>query len=104
MDDYQVKLNDISRKVGILVSRFNELQGEYRILEQKNAELEQQGKSLRNMLKAEKEITDGVREELKLAKLQKSVVPQNDGERIELKRKVNEYIKEIDRCVALLND
>jgi chromosome segregation ATPase len=104
MEDYQVKLNDISQKVGTLVARYNELQGEYRILEDKAKQLEEQNKALRDELQAEQAKTSEAKQELKRVKLQKSVVPKNPAERVELKRKVNEFIKEIDRCVALLND
>jgi len=104
MDDYQVKLNDISRKVGILVSRHNELKEELKFLEERNKSLEEQNRSLKEQIQAEKGKNETLINELKLAKLQKAIVPESDEERTELKRKLNEFIKEIDRCVAMLND
>ncbi len=104
MDDYQVKLNDISRKVGILVARYNELKHEHTVLENKSKSLEEQNKSLKEQLQGNKIKTESLANELKLTKLSKAIVPKSDEERTELKRKINEFIKEIDRCVAMLND
>ena len=104
MEDYQVKLDNISRKVGILVSRYNELKEEHRILGEKNQQLEKQSKEIKEQLLSEKKGKDSLKEELKLIKLSKAMVPETDEERTQLKRKINEFIKEIDRCVALLND
>ena len=47
---------------------------------------------------------DSLLQDMKVTKLSKAIVPQSDEERTELKRKINEFIKEIDRCVAMLND
>ena len=97
MEEYQVKLNDISRKVGILVTRYNELKEDCRVLESEN-------KALKEQLKSEKGKGESLKQELNLVKVKKAVVPSSDEERTELKRKINEFIKEIDRCVAMLND
>ena len=104
MEDYQVKLTNISRKVGVLVSRYNELKEEQRVLGEKNKQLEQQNKSLKDQIQTMKEKNDSLMQDMKVTKLSKAIVPQSDEERTELKRKINEFIKEIDRCVAMLND
>jgi len=104
MEDYQVKLDNISRKIGILVARYNEMKEEQRIISEKNNRLEQQNRELKDQFQTMKDNHETVVEELKMAKLSKAIIPQNDEERTELKRKINEFIKEIDRCVALLND
>ena len=104
MEDYQVKLTNISRKVGILVARYNELKEEQRVLGEKNKQLEQQNKSLKDQLQTMKVNNDSLVQDMKVTKLSKAIVPQSDVERTDLKRKINEFIKEIDRCVAMLND
>ena len=104
MEDYQVKLTNISRKVGVLVSRYNDLKEEQRVLEEKNKQLEQQNKGLKDQLQTMKEKNDSLAQDMKVTKLSKAIIPQSDEERTELKRKINEFIKEIDRCVAMLND
>jgi F0F1-type ATP synthase membrane subunit b/b' len=104
MEDYQVKLDNISRKVGILVTRYNELKQEQSVVEEKNKQLERQNKELKEQLQNMKESNSSLVNDLKVAKVSKAIVPQNDEERTELKRKINEFIKEIDRCVAMLND
>lgn len=104
MEEYQAKLNDISRKAEILVARYRELKQEYGFLEEMNKELTEQNKQLKEQIKGEKTKQGAIEQELKQAKLTKMMVPQTDEEKTEMKRKVNEFIKEIDRCVAMLND
>ncbi len=104
MEEYQVKINDISGKVELLVSRYNELRQEYGFLEGRNKELEEQNKAMKENMKGEKAKQGALEQELKKAKLLKMMVPQTDAEKTEMKRKVNDFIKEIDRCVAMLND
>ena len=41
---------------------------------------------------------------IKLAQNISSGKPDENQEVTELKRKINEYIKEIDNCIAMLND
>ncbi len=96
-EDYQVKLNDISKKIGILVTRYNELKQKFESLEEENG-------GLKERLKDAQSKNQALTNELRTTKLVKAFVPGEDGERTELKRKLNEYIKEIDRCVAMLND
>ena len=104
MEDYQVKLDNISRKVGVLVSRYNELKEEHRVLGEKNRQLENQNKDLKEQVQSMKANNNSLANDLKVTKLSKAIVPQSDEDRTELKRKINEFIKEIDRCVAMLND
>lgn len=104
MEDFQVKISHIFEKVEILVSRYNELRQEYAFLEERNAELLEQNKAFKEQLKAEKLKQEALEHEMKQAKLSKMMVPQSEAEKAEMKRKVNEFIKEIDRCVAMLND
>lgn len=48
---------------------------------------------------------DNQTEKLQMLKLAKSISgDEKPQETTELKRKINEYIKEIDRCIALLNE
>src|SRR5688572_25085053 len=98
MEEYQVKLNDISGKVEILVSRYHELRHEYGFLEERNKELQEQNKELKEQMKGEKTKQGALEQELKKAKLLKMMVPQTSAEKTEMKRKVNDFIKEIDRC------
>jgi len=104
MEEYQVTLNDISRKAGLLASRYNELKGEYAFLEERNKELLEENKLLREQIWEEQSRSESVENELGTIKLTKAFVPRSEQEKTEMKRKVNEFIKEIDRCVAMLND
>lgn len=69
----------------------------------KNNELEIQLAELRLKLKQQNEIIKDLEERNKILKLAKSL-NGNTGENISgIKLKINELVKEIDKCVALLN-
>ena len=97
MEGYQVKVEDISRKVGVLLARYNELKEDNEILQRENKELKRQ---LDAQAKAAKEIGESA----KILKISGHLANRSENEKIELKRKINEFIKEIDKCVALLNN
>lgn len=102
--DYQEKLGSISGKVELLISRYNELRQEYGFLEERNKELMELNKALKDQMKTGKVKQAETENELMQTKMIKMMVPQSDAEKTAMKRKVNEFIKEIDRCVAMLND
>ncbi|GIV34682.1 MAG: hypothetical protein KatS3mg031_2217 [Chitinophagales bacterium] len=97
MEQIHTRLDDISRKVSVLVNRFNELKEKYAALQSENTDLKNQ---LRELQAENQKLTN----ELRTAKLVRALAPADETERAELKKKLNEYIKEIDRCVAMLND
>ena len=96
MDEYQVKLGNISKKIGVLIGRYNDLKENYRVLEEQNKHLKQQ-------VKEEVQKSQTLTNQLNVLKLSKTI-PEDEIEKTELKKKINEFIKEIDKCVALLND
>lgn len=97
MDEYQVKLENISKKIGVLISRYNDLKNDYSALEEENNRLKEQMKEI------ERE-NEQLSEDLNVVKLSKQIAAEDENDSAELKKKINEFIKEIDKCVALLND
>ena len=57
---------------------------------------------LKAAVKARDEQLAGFHNQLKITKLVDSLNPE-DGSSLELKKKVDEYIREIDKCIAHLN-
>ena len=43
-------------------------------------------------------------EKIKLFRITKSVDDQDDGNNKASRKKINEYVREIDKCIALLNE
>lgn len=97
MVDYQIKLEDISKKIGLLLSRYDELKVRNRVLEEEIRQLKDQKEDL---LRKHKEIN----EEFNIVRISRQIDNVNPEDKQELKKKINEFIKEIDKCVALLNN
>jgi hypothetical protein len=98
MDNYSSRLIVINDKV-------KELLGEIALLKKEKNELNISNLASIKESQALKLQIDDQNEKIQMLKLAKSIsgdeMPQ---ESTDLKRKINEYIKEIDRCIALLNE
>lgn len=97
MDQYTAKLERINKQAEKLVNEYNKLKTGYAALQQENEEL-------RQSLRSGAEKVDGLEHNLRVVKVAKQLAAFPDDEKAELKKKINEFIKEIDKCVALLND
>lgn len=88
-------VDTVQSQINELISKGKKTQDELSRLEQENfalkQELEQKDNELAN-----------VREQLRVSKLAVSV-SVDDTEKAELKSQVNELIREVDKCIALLN-
>jgi phage shock protein A len=98
MNEALLLLKDIEAKVKILLEKNRTLQSEYETLKQEYV-------LLKTTNELQKEKIAELENQLKIIKLAKTVAgdTDNDAQRAELKRKIDEMIKEIDHCVALLN-
>jgi chromosome segregation ATPase len=76
---------------------------QYRSIEKENAQL----KKLHQQLEVEKQSAmndvETLREQLKTVKLAQALSGAGDQDQRQLKLQINSYIREIDRCLALLN-
>ncbi len=91
----------IDQKLSGLEKRINELIKAYQLEKSKSAQLEESNKVLKEQVEAfEAKLTD-FQNQYKIAKIVSSTTVEKD-EAVELKHKLNEYIKEIDRCIAHL--
>ncbi len=97
MDQYNEKLNQIQKKAQQLASAHVEIKEKYTSLKRENAEL-------LNLLKEQGLQLDEMESKLKVLKVAKQLGASPDDDKNDLKKKINEYIKEIDKCVALLNN
>lgn len=72
----------------------------------KNEILETDLKKLKESLKGEIQKTAELNNQIKIIKLARNIGSPDSGNAdvTELKRKLNEYIKEIDHCITMLND
>ncbi len=91
----KTNLNGLERKILVLINEHKSLREEVR-----NLKLENQ--QLKSGLKARDEQIASFHNQLKITKIVDNLNPE-DGSVLELKRKVDEYIREIDRCIAHLS-
>ena len=94
------KVEDVKKKVVHLVEQNNKLIS-------KNHELESEIKSLKLTLEDESRKSEELLNKIKIIKLAQNIgsaKTEEDAGVAELKRKINEYIKEIDQCLTMLNN
>jgi chromosome segregation ATPase len=94
-DVLKTNLNGLERKILILLNEHKSLKNELRGLKLENHEL-------KASIRARDEQISGFKNQIKIAKIVDYIDPE-DGSTSELKRKVDEYIREIDKCIAHLS-
>ena len=96
MTDAEQKLWNFEVSLKEMLNRLGELKTENQDLANKNESLETQLTTQKNLIKDLEENNKNV----KLAE----TMSQSMGNQEELKQQIDNYIKEIDRCIALLSD
>lgn len=96
MDNYLEQLDKIYRKAEQLAEGYDKLKAD-------KLELKTENEKLIALLKEQGEQIEQLEHELKVVKVAKQLSAFPDEDRTEMKKKINEFIKEIDKCVALLN-
>jgi hypothetical protein len=94
-------------KTDVLIDKARKLAEQNAKLRVVNGQLEHELKDLKLQLEAEGRKNGELNNKIKIIKLAQNISSGNAGENekvTELKRKINEYIKEIDNCIAMLND
>lgn len=96
MENLNTYIGTLTGRVEKLVKSQTELRGENAELKQKNAELER-------LVSAQKNALTELEEQNKVVKIAKAVT---DGEedRKEQRKRLNDLVREIDKCIALLNN
>lgn len=93
-----VTLETVKKKLDRLIKKFELTKKELRLAKEENEEL-------MNLIKEKEDIIHDFQNREKINKIVSHVSNEGGGEKItELKQKINEYIKEIDRCVAHLSE
>jgi hypothetical protein len=88
-------LSGLERKILVLVNEHKSLKEELKALRIENQEL-------KTGLKNRDEQISGFHNQLKITKIVDNLHPE-DGSVSELKKKVDDYIREIDKCIAHLS-
>jgi hypothetical protein len=88
-------LNGLERKVLLLLNEHKGLKEQIRTLKLENLDL-------KDGLRTRDEQLANFKNQIKITKIVDQIHPE-DGSVSELKKKVDEYIKEIDKCIAHLS-
>jgi predicted nucleic acid-binding Zn-ribbon protein len=88
-------LSGLERKLQILIGEHKSLKDELKGLKSENQEL-------KSRIKVRDEQLFNFKNQIKITKIADSLNPEDEGVS-ELKRKVDEYIREIDQCIAHLS-
>ena len=89
-------VENIERKVSKLIKLYQSVQKEKEdILTENN--------KFKSDLSNKDESIKKLEEKIKLLRITKSVSTQDDKRNKESRQKINEYVREIDKCIALLN-
>lgn len=88
-------LNGLERKVTLLLTEHRSLKEQIRLLKHENSDL-------KAGLKTRDEQLSNFKNQIKITKIVDQINPE-DASVSELKKKVDEYIKEIDKCIAHLS-
>lgn len=89
-------VENIERRVSKLIKLYQSVQKEKEdILTENN--------KLKSDLSDKDESIKNLEEKIKLLRITKSVSTQDNKRNKESRQKINEYVREIDKCIALLN-
>ena len=94
MSSVSVQLNTVLHKTARLIELCNALQEENDLLKLEN-------ESVKVALGAAKNKTQDLEEKLRVLKLAKSIEGTSEKS-LDIKQKINEFVREIDKCVVLL--
>lgn len=97
-------MNPITDRIEKLIRHAEKLNA--KAMEQKALveKLQLESKNLKLTIDNQQQTITDLNNKIKIAKLAQQISGQESGDKTELKRKINEYIREIDGCIALLND
>ena len=90
------RLQEIKKQLVLLLEREIELKGQIETLREEN-------KKLKNLTEVQKNTIKDVEEKNKISKLAEVIVT-DEAEAKALKTKINEYLRDIDKCIKLLNE
>lgn len=89
-------VSDIHQRIQKVISERDRLKENEAILHERIAALE-------NEIQVEKSSFDALEQKYKVLKLAKSLEGEKTESGTDLKLKINEMVREIDKCIALLN-
>lgn len=95
-------MSEVSKRVMSIKGKLEKIDKRFEKLKQQNEELQRGSSDLQRLLDDEKRKTQSLQNDYNRLKLAKTLV-STSGDKAEMKFRVNELVREIDKCIALLN-
>lgn len=95
-------MQELNHVVDSIENRVVELIVQLKELRAENIELKRSNEELSILLETQKKRNSDLEEQNKVAKIAKSVTLSDDDRKMQRKR-LNEMVREIDKCIALIN-
>ena len=96
MENLDIYISGLAQRIEKLVLAQADLQKENLRLQSRNEELER-------LVSDQKNVVRKLEEENKVVKIAKAVT-EDDEDRKEQRKRLNELVREVDKCIALLNN
>lgn len=97
-------MEQINQHITEIKQKLEQLLAQHAECKEANSDLRAENNRLESLLNEQGREMEELRNTIKILKLAKNISGEESGDKTELKRKINEYIREIDRCIAMLND
>ena len=88
-------IDSLEVKINKLISLYNVMKQEKKIIVNEN-------RNFKNKLTKLQEVVEKLEEKIKVIKIS-NLVSSDSEDKKRTKQKINKYVREIDRCIALLN-
>ena len=88
--------------VDSLEIKINKLISLYNVTKQEKEIIVNENKNYKNKLTKQQEVVKKLEEKIKVIKIS-NLVSSDSEDKKKTKQKINKYVREIDRCIALLN-
>ncbi len=85
-----------------IVDKLEKLVKNYKNLQLENSKLQKDNDALKVSLKEKKDSILSLQDKVKIINISKSIDADKEGVKA-TRLKINEYVREIDKCIALLN-
>ena len=95
-------MSEVSKKLASITGKLERVDQRLDKLKLENEQLERKNTELQRLLDDEKRNSETKQNEYNRLKLAKTLV-STTGDKAEMKFRVNELVREIDKCIALLN-
>lgn len=94
-DNLTAQLSSLERKLKLMLTSYNGLKSEVASLQDENSEL-------KNVLKSNEDKLGNFQNQIKIGKIVDSIEVEG-GDSSELTKRIDEYIREIDKCITHLS-